>query len=108
MHPAPAKQFVHFLAPSSINAPQPAQCPFLHVLQMCIGCAWSRLAEQTQQGENGGTLIGSERSVSLATGLLVPGAIVMPSLGKVATGSRDSERLGSRVRCLVVARPSAP
>ena len=34
LHPAPAKQFVHFLAPSSINAPQPAQCPFLHVLQM--------------------------------------------------------------------------
>ena len=32
LHPAPARQFVHFLAPSSIYAPQPAQCPFLHVL----------------------------------------------------------------------------
>ena len=32
VHPAPARQLVHFLEPSSIQAPQRAQCPFLQVL----------------------------------------------------------------------------
>jgi hypothetical protein len=32
VHPAPAKQLRHFLAPLSIQTPQCAQWPFLHVL----------------------------------------------------------------------------
>ena len=63
---------------------------------------------QTQHGENGGALVGSVRSASLLYGLLMPRTIAMSSLDEVVAGSRDSERLGSRVSRLVVARPPAP
>ena len=108
LHLALAMQIEHFLTLSSVNAPQPAQCPFLHVLHTCVGCAWSKIAEHTQHGENGGTLIGPVRPASSLAGLLMPSTIAMSSLEEDVTGSRDSMRLGSRVSWLVVARPPAP
>ena len=108
LHLSPARQNVHFLTLSFVNAPQLVQCPFLHVLHTCIGCAWLKIAEHTQHGENGGTLIGPVRPASSLAGLLIPSTIAMSSLEEDETGSRDSMRLGSRVARLVVARPPAP
>ena len=63
---------------------------------------------QTQHGEKGGDLIGFGRSIPSLEGLLMPRTIAMSSLEEVVAGSRDSTRLGSRLRLLIVARPPAP